>query len=385
MAHMETDNQLDPALGRKMDSFKNSAGGAAPDLSPGKARFMLEAAQMAGAVTKTSGQRHNLWLNYLQNCLFIKKDKKPMLNALAILFMIATIVFGGGTATVAAAQSSQPDQLLYNVKLMSEDVLQQFTTDPQKSMELSLNLASRRMEEIKTMAAGGKPMPVSLLAGYRERIEEAVQVAAGLPQGQVVQALENIQVRLADQVLKLQQAAASSNSQGAASVEAARVMLQEHLEWMEQGKNNPAMLKGKLPGAGNGLTLHTPTAAATGTLASIESGQDGTPATEGTPASSTGNGYGQFDGNGDGDGVCETCTPGANSQGGNPYAVGTPTPGSGYGPGPGTGSTLTCTPLAPQDGTGQQYGKPQSGGSGSSGSGSGNGNGSGGGGGKGGQ
>ena len=372
---MDLNNELDPGLDKKFKVFREGSSNEVVDLSAGREYFLLEARQTAELVTKRGKRRHTLWTNKIQTFIASRKEKNPMFNVLATLFLIATVVFGGGTATVAAAQSSQPNQMLYGVKLLSEDILQQMPADPQAVMELDLKLASRRAEEVRTMVESNSTLPDDILLRYRSQLEEAVRIAANLPADQSQQALEMVQTRLQTQLQTLQQVQPGNNPQAALTLESTRLMLQLHLDMVEQGKSNPAALRIETKNQIDmGVRQITGTPNAAASQSAVEEKAGSNPWVEGTPT--PGSGYGP----GSGDGTCDTCTPTGNGQGSNPWAVGTPTPGSGYGPGPGLELSQTCTPGAQvgQGTEGGQSGQPESSGSGAgagSGDGSGNGNG----------
>jgi hypothetical protein len=67
---------------------------------------------------------------------------------------LAVIVFGG-TGTVFAANSAQPDNILYPVKLATESVRISLASSDQAKAELYAEFADRRVSEIVTMASKG--------------------------------------------------------------------------------------------------------------------------------------------------------------------------------------------------------------------------------------
>jgi len=71
-----------------------------------------------------------------------------MINTLTTILLTISLFLSGGAATVAAAQNSQPDQLLYGIKLFSEDALLDVTTNPEAQFSLSLDYVDRRGAEI---------------------------------------------------------------------------------------------------------------------------------------------------------------------------------------------------------------------------------------------
>jgi hypothetical protein len=69
---------------------------------------------------------------------------------------VIVIILMAGTGTVAAASNSLPDQALYPVKLVTEDVQVALTPSALGKAELYAEFADRRVEEIVVMADEGK-------------------------------------------------------------------------------------------------------------------------------------------------------------------------------------------------------------------------------------
>lgn len=250
-----------------------------------------------------------------------------MFGTLATVVVIVMLVLGGGGTTVAAAQSSYPDQPLYALKLWSEDLRLRFTADPQAELQLALEFTARRADEIRVMVQNGSVPPESVQTRYQSEVEQAIQIAANFPDGQAVQALEQVRSRLQTQQAELLKVRAQGSTQAEASLLRSREMIQERLQWVGEGLKDPVQLRDQLRQRDqlrDRDPLSTSAPAGQATQAGQPATGDGNPWTTGTPT--PGSGYG----------------PGPGS--GNPWTTGTPTPGSGYGPGPGPDPTRTCTP-----------------------------------------
>jgi hypothetical protein len=321
---MNPKSEIDPRLLKKLSLMQ-----AVPARNPGnemdgRAAFLQEAQEFAGAVTPIVKRRRNRWMHAIRSIFVIhQKERSPMLSTLATLLLIVSLILGGGGATVAAAQNSQPDQPLYGIKVMSENVRQDLAADPQMAYQLALIFANRRAEEIALILEAGQVPPEAVQARYQNQIKQAIQFAMDLPAEDAVQALKQIRTRLQTHLQTFNRVGGN----GTASVEAAllssREMLQDRLHWVEQGLENPVQLRDQL----RLQDRQNPASPGTGA---------GNPWTTGTPTPSSGYGPGPGD--------CENCTPATGGQGANPWTTGTPTPGSGYGPGPGSDPTRTSAP-----------------------------------------
>lgn len=231
-----------------------------------------------------------------------------MLSTITSIIVILGLILGGGGVTVAAAQSSLPDQTLYPVKLWSEEMRADLAADPQTQFDLALQFADRRAGEIQSVIQAGGLPPEPVINRLQNQVENALQIAAKQGDGMGMQLIEQACDRLRQQDRLMEHLQSRSNPEAAPTLAHLRQMIRERLAWAEEGMNDPARLQERLhkrDGSGQGVS----------------------------PASSPSPAGGQQKGS--------PVAPGG-GQGGNPWTEGTPTPGSGYGPGP--GPDATCTP-----------------------------------------
>ena len=263
-----------------------------------------------------------------------------MFSTFTTIVLIASLLLGGGGATVAAAQNSQPNQLLYGVKVLSEDVRIGLSADPQSEYLLALEFANRRAAEIQKILQDDNTPPEMVQTRYQSQVEQAIQFAVNLPDDQAVRALEQIHAQLQTQQQTFLQFQAKGSAPTDATILLILQMLHEQLQLVEAGLTNPTQLRDQLHLRDQQRILNRQVSTTPGSQSTqVTPGTgDGNPWTTGTPT--PGSGYGP----GKGTGGCDNCTPTSTGQGGNPWTTGTPTPGSGYGPGPGPELTSTRTP-----------------------------------------
>ena len=242
-----------------------------------------------------------------------------MLNAISTLLVVVSLLLGSGGATVAYAQGSLPDQALYGVKLLSEDIYQEITSDPQAEWQLSLELANRRIEEIQALIEAGEVLPDSLVTRYQNQVEASIRFASNLPDDQALQALTRIRATLQAQQNDLTQSSQQDNGDTLKTCSMLQDMLQTRLSQVEDGLVSPGQLRDQ-------LQQHDQIQ-----QRDRDRVYDSTPTVEDT---------------------LQTNVPSDGEN--NPWTTETPVPGSGYGPGPGPDYCDTCTPV--YDGTGQQWG-----------------------------
>lgn len=337
-------DSYDVQVVQQLEQLKSVPQRNAQRAQAGRAAFLQEARQFAQTVSAPAELRPIEWKQKILNIFSTRKERSPMLSSLTTLILVLTLIFGGGGITVASAQNSLPDQPLYNLKLWSEELRFNLTSDPQAAWQLAESFAERRATETQTMLAAGQTPSQAVQERYRSQIEQATHLAAGLPADQALGALEQIRQQLRQQEQSLNQLQLQNNAQAEVVRQRLQLMLQERIRTVEAGierqqqrNGGPAQAPG---GAGQpgGPLAPTDELNPGGILpAEATTGESGNPWTTGTPTPYSGYGPGP------GDGTCDACTPNAGEN--NPWTTGVPTPGSGYGPGPGDGTCETCTPV----------------------------------------
>jgi uncharacterized membrane protein YgcG len=296
--------------------------------------FLAEAAHITPRVSNLLQERPDRWKRIFGSFWFTtRKEKRSVFNLVMTVLLTLGAVFGGGASTVAVAQAAQPSDALYFVKTWSEDVRMNWETDPQAKLGLTLQFAARRAEEIRTMLQAGGTIPTALLSRFESEDQQALSLAASMPDLQAVPALVRVrdQARLQEQTMAQLQLALPVAEQTRARV---RTMLQTYEQLAQLGIDNPDRLREQLRlRERDQLRLDVPTVAAPESVAPTLSG--GNPWAIGTPIPDSSYGPGE-------------------SQ--NPWTDEIPTPGSGYGPGPGTGECADCTGQPSGQGSGSQTG-----------------------------
>lgn len=318
---MKTNNLDDSELVEQLKRLRGVPQRRPENASHGKAAFLQAARQFAPTVSSSWFSRPINWMQKTLSKIYsTNQERRLMFGPIAIILMIAALLFGGGGVTVAAAQSAQPDDALYAVKLASEDVRMQLTLDPKSQADLVLSLAQRRAQEIQSMVTAGEVPPEEVQTRYQAEVEQAVQIAAGLPTDNAVQALEKIQERLRTQQQDLTQLDKFKNDHAREMVLRARLMVESHLKDVQAALMDPAKFQKRTEQ--NGDQTGKPTEISTDETATQEVSPSVSPTVETTTpeASPT---YVRGNGN------CAYCSPTKPGNGGNPWILGTPVPGEG--------------------------------------------------------
>jgi hypothetical protein len=129
--------------------------------------------------------------------IFQQKEKFAM-HIITSTLVVLGLLFGGA-ATVSAAQDDLPTEPLYQLKLMSEDAKVWFTPDPVQKIEMLMEQAQTRTEEMAALTLAGVNPPAELTVRTQNRIQQALQLAAALDEPAMIAALEQIRTQLQTQ------------------------------------------------------------------------------------------------------------------------------------------------------------------------------------------
>lgn len=158
------------------------------------------------------------------------------MTTLISILTIFTLLFGGA-GTAYASQDSLPNDTLYPVKLWTEDLRLQLASSSETEMNLLLEYAQRRVDEISALVAEGEVPPEETMERLQNEIHEALQLANSMEETARVQAL--IQAKNALEIQSQQLEAAQEQASGA--MEQARAKAQEAVEMgIQQAENSIA-------------------------------------------------------------------------------------------------------------------------------------------------
>jgi len=213
---------------------------AAPERSQhaavvGRSKFLTEAQTYPLPLSPSPNGRHKDW-----KTVFSRK-MQPRIAIIPILIVIFLLIFMGTGVTVFAAQSSMPDQPLYGLKLASEDVRTSLPASNSARLDLALDFADLRLQELLQLAAEGKPIPETVLLRMANHLDLALLTAAGLDDQQLALQLLTIQSRMQLALEKLAQL--EGNSRYSSAVERVRTALLSRLQLVTIGLNDPAVFR----------------------------------------------------------------------------------------------------------------------------------------------
>lgn len=323
MSYLNFEGMPDPHLENWFDILRTIPARNTQAAARGRGIYLNQARTLAAPVSKIIDQRHTGWMNSIQQ-FFHNKEFSPMMATMASIVLIFSLLLGG---TVHAAQESLPNQYLYQVKILSEDLVTDLPLSDTQRLRIELNHSSRRIDELVSLASLETNAPSSLLTRLEQHLDRVIRLTAGMEKESMIGELSQIRQRLEYQIKAL-----NSISQNDPALIRAREMLRVRLDWVDLGLSEPDAYRTQVrnlhryhqpphnegnyglgPGFDDaqkpGKARYSPTPKAEETL-------------------SPGNGYGL------GPSPNPDQEKSEGKYGPGPFSSKTPTPGQGYGPGP---------------------------------------------------
>ena len=282
-------NEIDPKLKKELNHLQNVPERGLQASHAGRESFLVQAKTMKPRPvspvkpTHTRGVRRRSWA-----------------LRLASVFAVLALALGSLGGTAYAAQSSQPDDLLYPVKILTEDIQVGLENDPEDRLDLYASFASRRLQEIQAQVDAGEEVSEKALELLDKHTQKMLEQAAKLDDKGFNNALSQIEENLQKQNQMMAEMGKEHPQGGPPGLLKAQEKIRERLELVENGKNEPQGFKDKVreqkensdnPGQekkddnGNSNKPETPPGQ--------DEGEPGTPTNgDGTPGSGNDNGTG---------------------------------------------------------------------------------------------
>jgi hypothetical protein len=163
------------------------------------------------------------------------------MNVLLSMLVIAGLLFGGGAA-VSAAQDDLPNEPLYALKTLSEDLGLQFQNNDEAKVERLMELAQIRLQEMTRLTELDEPIPDHVRLRLEQHIQQALQICATMDDPALERTLLQLRDRLRDRDRDMEQL--QIQAQDKLQLQAqdqlqlqtqTRTMLQERLRLVEEG------------------------------------------------------------------------------------------------------------------------------------------------------
>jgi len=174
------------------------------------------------------------------------------------VFLIALSSLGG---TVYAAQAAQPDDLLYGLKTLTEEIQANLESDPEDKLDLYVSFSSRRLQEIQAQVDAGEEVSEKALSLLEKHTQKMLEQAAQLEGKGLEKALRQIETNLQKQNQMMAELGKEHPQGSPPGLLKAQEKIRERMELIENGLNEPQGFKEEIrqqneksenPGKGKG-------------------------------------------------------------------------------------------------------------------------------------
>jgi len=165
------------------------------------------------------------------------------MTGLTTILLVLALLFGGAGVVASAAQDALPNDLLYPVKILSEDVRVQLAGDAETRVALSLEFANRRVGEIGSLTARGNPVPAEVVQRLETEVETALTAAVEIEATSQARALEIIRAMLAQQLQVVSQVQDRVPESAMPAITHTQELLAKRLALIEMAINDPHTLR----------------------------------------------------------------------------------------------------------------------------------------------
>ncbi|HSF82780.1 MAG TPA: DUF5667 domain-containing protein [Anaerolineales bacterium] len=173
-----------------------------PDLAAERrALYLLQVRSVVGqrsqpiSLSNSPFRRTMEWLgNWLKT--IPRTDRLLSRNALLVILLIAAIFLASSGAALAAAQASQPAELLYPLKLFGEDLHLQLTLAQGKRFNLLLSYSERRIDEIVTLRSAAQRVPDRVANRLEDEIQDLFLLTVAADDQTMLNFLQQLTIHL---------------------------------------------------------------------------------------------------------------------------------------------------------------------------------------------
>lgn len=218
-------NEINPKLKKELEHLQDVPQRGFQASHAGRETYLLQAKglkQRQIAAGKTARKTHRSWV--------------PRLAAIFAVLLVALSSIGG---TAYAAQASQPDDLLYPVKILTEDIQIGLENDPEDRLDLYTSFASRRLAEIEAQLTAGEEVSEKALALLEKHTQKMLEEATQIGEQGLNNALRQIEENLQKQNQMMEKIKIQTPGGGAPGLLKAQEKIRERLELVDNGLNEP--------------------------------------------------------------------------------------------------------------------------------------------------
>lgn len=258
----QQDHEFDAGLRERLEKLQEVPARDPEAAARGRANYLASVRRLsvesaarnnkfaAQAVPLPPLQRFNGWLNSLFR-IPGRQQRLSLAASLATLVLTLALFLGSAGVTVYAAQSSLPYDFLYPVKILSEDMLLDLTSDPQARFDLLLDFTDRRVNEIVALAEKGKTIPNDVIIRLETQDDAAFLILNSMDASKKPDSLLKAKIHKQNQDRDLGQIRTKASSNIEKVVSEIRARLQWQYGQLEEGGDEQQNLQELIDGSLN--------------------------------------------------------------------------------------------------------------------------------------
>ncbi len=232
------DHEISPELKKQLESLQNVPERGLQASHAGRENYLAQVRTLKpgqGTSHKPAGKRSTVQ----------RRSWAARLGTIAAVLLVALSSLGG---TVYAAQAAQPDDLLYGVKTLTEDIQVSLESDPEEKLDLYVSFASRRLQEIQNQLAAGEEVSDKALALLEKHTQKMLEQAARLEGQGLDKALLQIEANLQKQNQIMAELGREHPQGSPPGLLKAQEKIRERLELVGNGLKEPQKFKDTIKG-----------------------------------------------------------------------------------------------------------------------------------------
>ncbi len=202
----------------------------------GRAAFMDRARSLPKPVSPALPDRRKWWKN-------IRRKERSIMVSLVRVVLALTMAFGATGGTVAVAKASEPGEILYPIKIASEDVRLALTSDSEKAFDLLLGFAQERLEEIDALSEEGESIPSQVTNRLQEHFEQALRCASNFDDENLALAMERLSVMTQQQTRVIQQMQSQDAGNADGALQQTEQIMSQIRQAAEEGLEDPTTFR----------------------------------------------------------------------------------------------------------------------------------------------
>lgn len=220
-------------------------------------------------------------------------NRKRKASMSFITILLAVLLFlGAGGGTAYAAQTAMPDEMLYPVKLFTEDVLVEVTNAPESRVNLLQYYANRRIEEITQEILDGDVPDEAIQARLEEQLRlmvAAIDQTSGQDQNRLREQARNTLIQQ-DQIMTILQQYSGEGQKEA--LDATQNQVRNQLQNLGAGIPDPQLMRERIQNQQETQMEMTPQSNRYGQPSDVpQPGQAGTPEPKDQPQGNSPQGF----------------------------------------------------------------------------------------------